>query len=319
MTDVPPQHYCTRCVYPSAAAAAAMFDDDGVCSGCRVDDAQGADRLGRPARGAGARSSRSTARKDGSNYDCLIPVSGGKDTHYQTYVITQEFGLQPLLVTYHGNNYLPVGLRNLRNLRERFGVRPHLLQPQRRGAQEAQPAVLPDDGRHELARPLRDLHLPGADRGPAPDPADHLGRARLHRPGRHVLAQRPRRDDRQVPARARAARLRLARHGRGDRGPRRRRTCCGRATRATRSWPTSACAASTSATTSTGRPTPRPTLMVKRVGLRGVAGAVRAHLPAHVEPRRHARERHPRLPQVRQVRLRPRHRPLVQGHPRRAR
>ena len=36
-------------------------------------------------------------------------------------MITQEFGLRPLLVTYHGNNYLPVGLRNLRNLRERFG------------------------------------------------------------------------------------------------------------------------------------------------------------------------------------------------------
>ena len=93
------------------------------------------------------------------------------------------------------------------------------------------------------------------------DPADHLGRARLHRPRGHVLAQRPRRDDRQVPARARPARLRLARHGRGDRGPDARRTCCGRATRATRSWPRSACAASTSATTSTGRPTPRPTLM----------------------------------------------------------
>ncbi len=34
-------------------------------------------------------------------------MSGGKDSHYQTYVITQEFGLRPLLVTYHGNNYLP--------------------------------------------------------------------------------------------------------------------------------------------------------------------------------------------------------------------
>src|ERR687885_642295 len=60
--------------------------------------------------------------KDGSNYDCVIPVSGGKDSHFQTYVATQLLGLRPLLVTYHGNNYLPVGLRNLRNLRERFGV-----------------------------------------------------------------------------------------------------------------------------------------------------------------------------------------------------
>ena len=29
MSEIPLQHYCTRCVYPSAAAAAAIFDDDG--------------------------------------------------------------------------------------------------------------------------------------------------------------------------------------------------------------------------------------------------------------------------------------------------
>lgn len=78
------------------------------------------DRLGREDGGAeghlrGGRSS------DGSNYDCLIPVSGGKDSHFQTYYVTEILGLRPLLVTYHGNNYLEVGRRNLRNLRERFG------------------------------------------------------------------------------------------------------------------------------------------------------------------------------------------------------
>ena len=97
-----------------------MYDDDGVCTGCRVSDQKRkidwSDR--REELGEILEEYRS---KDGSNYDCIIPVSGGKDSHYQTYVITQEFGLRPLLVTYHGNNYLPVGLRNLRNLRERFG------------------------------------------------------------------------------------------------------------------------------------------------------------------------------------------------------
>ena len=138
-------------------------------------------------------------------------------------------------------------------------LRPRLLLAQRGGAQEAQPPVLPHDGRHELARPLRDLHVSRAGRGREADPADHLGRARLHRPRRHALAQRPRRDDGQVPARARPARLRLARHGRGDRGPDAAGRAVGPVSRATRSWPTSACAASTSATTSTGRPTRRRT------------------------------------------------------------
>jgi N-acetyl sugar amidotransferase len=122
MTQIPEQQYCTRCVYPARAAAAATFDEDGVCSGCRVNDARARATIDwddrREELAEILEEYRST---DGSNYDCLIPVSGGKDSHFQTYVICEEFGLRPLLVTYHGNNYLPVGERNLRNLRVRFG------------------------------------------------------------------------------------------------------------------------------------------------------------------------------------------------------
>src|SRR5680860_842732 len=120
MTGTPLMRYCTKCVYPASSAAPLTFDDDGVCSGCRV--AAQKPRIDWEERGAELREILERRRsKDGSNYDCLIPVSGGKDSHFQTYVITQIYGLRPLLVTYHGNNYLDVGLRNLRNLRERFG------------------------------------------------------------------------------------------------------------------------------------------------------------------------------------------------------
>jgi N-acetyl sugar amidotransferase len=112
--------YCVKCVYPASSAAPLAFDDDGVCSGCRVAAQKGRidweDRLEELKEIVEEHRSR-----DGSNYDCVIPVSGGKDSHFQTYVATQILGLKPLLVTYHGNNYLDVGLRNLRNLRERFG------------------------------------------------------------------------------------------------------------------------------------------------------------------------------------------------------
>lgn len=111
--------YCTKCVCPAASAAPLAFDEQGVCSGCRV--AAQKDAIGWEERGEELRELLEEYRCAGSNYDCLIPVSGGKDSHFQTYVITQIYGLRPLLVTYHGNNYLEVGLRNLRNLRERFG------------------------------------------------------------------------------------------------------------------------------------------------------------------------------------------------------
>ena len=120
MTHPPEMQYCTKCVYPAASAAPLAFDDDGVCSGCRV--AGQKDRIDWAERTEELREIFEEYRcTDGSNYDCLIPVSGGKDSHFQTYLVTQVFKLRPLLVTYHGNNYLPVGLRNLRNLRERFG------------------------------------------------------------------------------------------------------------------------------------------------------------------------------------------------------
>jgi N-acetyl sugar amidotransferase len=123
MTKIAPpeMRYCVRCVYPAASAAPLAFDDDGVCSGCRV--AAQKDRIDWDDRLEELKELVEEYRsKDGSNYDCVIPVSGGKDSHFQTYFATQVLGLRPLLVTYHGNNYLDVGLRNLRNLRERFGV-----------------------------------------------------------------------------------------------------------------------------------------------------------------------------------------------------
>lgn len=54
-----------------------------------------------------------------SNYDCVIAVSGGKDSYFQTHVI-KSYGLKPLLVTYHGNNFLSEGDFNRDRMRKVF-------------------------------------------------------------------------------------------------------------------------------------------------------------------------------------------------------
>jgi N-acetyl sugar amidotransferase len=112
--------YCSRCVYPMVSAVPLTFDD-GICSGCRVnaqreaidwkERAQWLEELVEEYR-----------QPNGENYDCLIPVSGGKDSWFQTWYVKEVLKMNPLLVTYHGNNYLDVGLRNLRRMREVFGV-----------------------------------------------------------------------------------------------------------------------------------------------------------------------------------------------------
>lgn len=61
------------------------------------------------------------AQKLGSPYDCIIPVSGGKDSHYQTYLITQVYKMRPLLVAYNHSYNSRIGIRNLNNLVEKFG------------------------------------------------------------------------------------------------------------------------------------------------------------------------------------------------------
>jgi len=56
-----------------------------------------------------------------SNYDILIPVSGGKDSYFQAH-IAKQLGLKILLVTYHGNNYMEEGEYNLGRMRDLFNA-----------------------------------------------------------------------------------------------------------------------------------------------------------------------------------------------------
>lgn len=120
--------YCTNCVYPSLSAVPLNFDENGVCSGCRV--AAQREKINWDERAEWLMDLVEDYRiSDGSNYECVIPVSGGKDSWFQTYYVKEILGLNPLLVTYNGNNYLDVGLRNLKRMREVFGVDHHFFSP----------------------------------------------------------------------------------------------------------------------------------------------------------------------------------------------
>ena len=117
--------YCTKCVYPAASATALTFDADGVCSGCRT--AAVRDRLDWDARWQDFLETVDAYRSD-TNYDILVPVSGGKDSYYQVHVV-KELGLKPLLVTYHGNNYTEDGTYNLLRMREVFDCDHVIVEP----------------------------------------------------------------------------------------------------------------------------------------------------------------------------------------------
>lgn len=128
LPDNTPRHskvrWCTSCVYPSISAVPLEFDDQGVCTGCRVGDSK--QYLTEAEWQRRKELLRAILEKyrdsNGSRYDCVIPVSGGKDSYFQTHVIKNELGLRPLLVTYNGNNYTEAGWYNVHRMKEVFGV-----------------------------------------------------------------------------------------------------------------------------------------------------------------------------------------------------
>lgn len=117
--EKPQIKFCSKCVYPASSAVPLAFDEDGVCSGCRT-AAQRSDIDWSKRKQKFEQIIEQYRSKDNSNYDCIIPVSGGKDSYWQIHLI-KSYGLNPLLVTYHGNNYTTTGMKNLLNMREVFG------------------------------------------------------------------------------------------------------------------------------------------------------------------------------------------------------
>lgn len=108
--------YCKKCLYPDTKPKI-NFNEDGICSACthlqlkeKIDWKQRKEEL--------KEILEKYRNKNNSGYDCVIPVSGGKDSHYQTYVIKEEFGLNPLVVNFHPHDFTDVGRRNIENLKK---------------------------------------------------------------------------------------------------------------------------------------------------------------------------------------------------------
>lgn len=110
--------YCRRCVMPDTKPDLHL-DEEGVCNACRsferrkeVDWGQRHEEL--------ERLLDRYRRPNGDNWDCIVPVSGGKDSTYQVVRMLQ-YGLNPLCVTSTTCDLTPIGRANIENLK-RLGV-----------------------------------------------------------------------------------------------------------------------------------------------------------------------------------------------------
>jgi len=110
--------YCKRCLEPDTRPDC-HFDDEGICLPCRYQET--AHLIDWEARHKVLLEIAAWAKTTNvSGYDCVIPVSGGKDSHRQALYVRDELGLKPLLVScaYPPEEQTERGAHNLANLVE---------------------------------------------------------------------------------------------------------------------------------------------------------------------------------------------------------
>ena len=112
--------YCTRCCVPETQEGV-QFDELGVCTACRSSEEKM--HIDWTARQSQLRSIFDDAKaKAGTGYDCVLPISGGKDSFFQAHVLTKIYGLKPLAVTFSHNWFSETGFYNLQRCLEVFDL-----------------------------------------------------------------------------------------------------------------------------------------------------------------------------------------------------
>lgn len=108
--------YCSKCLFPETKPDL-FFDADGVCSACiaAVEKNKGIDWVQREKEFYEIINYYKRPKSE-TGYDCLIPVSGGKDSTYQAYFMKEKCGMNPLCVCFETTAVTELGQKNLDNL-----------------------------------------------------------------------------------------------------------------------------------------------------------------------------------------------------------
>ena len=111
--------YCKTCLQPDTRPGS-KFDDDGVCPACRYH--QSLSNVSWKSRLDELEAVKEFGLKNrASGYDCIIGVSGGKDSLRQSIFVKEVLKMNPLLVclSYPPEQVTQRGINNLSNLTDR--------------------------------------------------------------------------------------------------------------------------------------------------------------------------------------------------------
>ncbi len=106
---------CSRCVLPGSTPGI-EFDKEGVCNYCRdyvPAEVQGEEKL---------REILDTYRGKGEKYDCIVGISGGRDSAYLLWKLVHDYDMRVLCTNYRNPFTSEQARQNMKNALEILGV-----------------------------------------------------------------------------------------------------------------------------------------------------------------------------------------------------
>jgi N-acetyl sugar amidotransferase len=112
-------NYCKKCILPDLRPGI-VLNNDGICSGCEGHEIKKY-KIDWKEREKLLFKIFNEAKKKSTTYDCIVPVSGGKDSWYQI-ITAKKFGLSVLALTWITPARTSIGEENLKNMLDKLKV-----------------------------------------------------------------------------------------------------------------------------------------------------------------------------------------------------
>tara|TARA_Y100000996_G_scaffold211057_2_gene165730 strand:- start:3566 stop:4705 length:1140 start_codon:yes stop_codon:yes gene_type:complete len=106
---------CTKCIQPNTRPGI-FFNNESICGACLWE--QEKTKINWSERTSELKNIVDQTKKSNSIYDCVIGVSGGKDSTMQALTARDSLGLRCLLVNYQPDNITQIGAENIENLKQ---------------------------------------------------------------------------------------------------------------------------------------------------------------------------------------------------------
>ncbi len=111
--------YCKKCILPNTRPGI-VLNKSGICSGCEGHHIKD-NRINWKKKKRELKIIFNQAKRKSSTYDCIVPVSGGKDSWYQI-IVAKEYGLNVLALTWKTPARTIIGQENLNNMLTKLNV-----------------------------------------------------------------------------------------------------------------------------------------------------------------------------------------------------